>query len=73
MIHYNHDNYIIYNILLLQFFSAPNKSSCDKACDKAYGCWGEGPKMCVKCKDYDVDGKCSTICPTEGLFFFFDY
>lgn len=27
--------------------------------------------MCVKCIDYNVDGKCSVVCPLEGLLFYF--
>ncbi|VBB28142.1 unnamed protein product [Acanthocheilonema viteae] len=41
---------------------------CDENCEKNFGCWGNGPRMCVKCIDYNVDGKCSNICPTEGFY-----
>lgn len=40
---------------------------CDDNCDMNYGCWGAGPRMCVRCSNYSVDGKCSMICPSEGL------
>ncbi|CAG9529879.1 unnamed protein product [Cercopithifilaria johnstoni] len=45
-----------------------NTTICDDNCDKRYGCWGEGPRMCVKCSNYDVDGECSSNCPTEGFY-----
>ncbi|VDP13893.1 unnamed protein product [Onchocerca flexuosa] len=41
---------------------------CDKTCDQNYGCWGEGPSMCVKCADYEMDDKCSAFCPSEGYY-----
>uniref|UniRef100_A0A8R1Y3H9 receptor protein-tyrosine kinase n=1 Tax=Onchocerca volvulus TaxID=6282 RepID=A0A8R1Y3H9_ONCVO len=41
---------------------------CDETCDENYGCWGEGPTMCVKCADYEMDDKCSSFCPSEGYY-----
>ncbi|EFO21962.2 TK/EGFR protein kinase [Loa loa] len=47
---------------------ANRKQFCDSTCDKTYGCWGAGPSMCVKCIDYNVDGKCSATCPSQGYY-----
>ncbi|KAM3721097.1 Receptor tyrosine-protein kinase [Dirofilaria immitis] len=45
-----------------------SKKICDETCDRTYGCWGEGPTMCVKCTHYEMEDKCSTFCPSEGYY-----
>uniref|UniRef100_A0A1I8EAZ3 receptor protein-tyrosine kinase n=1 Tax=Wuchereria bancrofti TaxID=6293 RepID=A0A1I8EAZ3_WUCBA len=45
-----------------------NKKFCHHTCNKIYGCWGEGPKMCIKCIGYSVDGECSATCPPERYY-----
>ncbi|KAI1729731.1 receptor L domain-containing protein [Ditylenchus destructor] len=41
---------------------------CHPTCDSTLGCWGPGPKMCVRCRQYTRDGQCSDSCPAEGYF-----
>ncbi|VDN83972.1 unnamed protein product [Brugia pahangi] len=49
-------------------YCTKNRKFCHHTCNKIYGCWGEGPKMCIKCIGYSVDGKCSATCPPERYY-----
>jgi len=41
---------------------------CDSACDAQQGCWGPGPAMCVRCKDFSRDGVCASECPADRYY-----
>ncbi|XP_075257220.1 receptor tyrosine-protein kinase let-23-like isoform X4 [Convolutriloba macropyga] len=49
-----------------------NLPKCDKQCAKVGGkqaCWGPGPDMCFKCRNYDFNNKtCVETCDPEKAF-----
>lgn len=42
---------------------------CDKACFPKYGCWGPGPRRCVRCKELRAGDACVSRCEDEEGFF----
>uniref|UniRef100_A0A1I7XHA7 receptor protein-tyrosine kinase n=1 Tax=Heterorhabditis bacteriophora TaxID=37862 RepID=A0A1I7XHA7_HETBA len=47
---------------------AVRKLVCDPNCNPASGCWGLGPKMCAKCRNWDLNGICVEKCPNTGYY-----
>lgn len=42
---------------------------CDELCAKEFGCWGPGPKMCVRCKKLSAGNECVKRCEEKEGFF----